>query len=416
MVFCDLAVRRRVLHLEPDPRTHPGLPDGLRRLLDPVREFRLRHVPVADAGPPRCLAVPARVDHEGVDPVTAEGFNAFLHVLLGRVAPGRAVFVEQHGEGRVRSSRRRCMQILQPLGDGIEAADPDGQKSGGCLEGFARIHGFRPVPGFIIRETARQTELVPLPPRFHLPRGRTRDLRRPRHARLPVLRREEGEIMPHGHGADLRKLLAAHAATGPRGLEMVIDQGPGFDFSFRAPPGSGAVQDHPVRRAGVAEGSQHPEGKARQGLEHGGFIRSVLEDGLHGERAVPGPVGQKVDHGVSPAVLHAGLDHGDAVFFRHGLAFEYHSVSRRRAGGGETARIPGGQSVPADGKLDERFEVMGRGIGPVGEGGGDKAHPDMPAIVRKVGDGHIAEFTAFQKIQLFHFYGFSFTIVSMFSD
>jgi hypothetical protein len=59
---------------------------------------------------------------------------------------------------------------------------------------------------------------------------------------------------------------------------------------------------------------------------------------------------------------------------------------------------------------------MGRGIGPVGEGGGDKAHPDMPAVVRKVGDGHIAEFTAFQKIQLFHFYGFSFTIVSMFSD
>ncbi len=28
----------------------------------------------------------------------------------------------------------------------------------------------------------------------------------------------------------------------------------------------------------------------------------------------------------------------------------------------------------------------------------------------------LAEFTAFQKIQLFHFYGFSFTIVSMFSD
>ena len=61
------------------------------------------------------------------------------------------------------------MQILQPLGDGIEAADPDGQKSGGCLEEFSRIHGFRPVPGFIIRETARETELVPLPPRFHLP-------------------------------------------------------------------------------------------------------------------------------------------------------------------------------------------------------------------------------------------------------
>ena len=197
------------LRLKPDSGNHAVRPDHVRRCLQALGEhgFFFRY-PVSTALMPYHAfpAVPARVNHQEIDPVSLDTVRDLCQVLMARIAPGRAVFVEQHRQFRIRPGHISPVDCQQPLAHPVNAAASHRHISFRCFKAFSRCDSLRPLAEIIIRQGRHHIQSVILPADFHLPGGRTGYLHSPGHVVCRVLNCRKGKPAPHRHGANLAKL------------------------------------------------------------------------------------------------------------------------------------------------------------------------------------------------------------------
>ena len=385
--------------LKPDPGNHTMRPDHIRRCLQALGKhgFLFRNPISAALMPYHAFpAIPARVNHQEIKPVSLYPVCDLFQVFMARISPGRAVFVEQYRQFRVRPGHIGPVNCQQPLAYPVDSAASDCHIGFRCLKALTRRNGLCPLSEILIRQRSHHVQPVILPADFHLPGGGTGDLHCPGHIMDGIFNRREGEPAPYRHGTNLAELHNPQGMTRPGPLQHRFLNGIRNQPALCAPGASGPVKQQGAAGVPVREGSNPAEVQAREQIQRHRFPCPVFKPNRNPQGFQSFFPFQCMENRAAGLVRKLG---------HHRIAFLYlvhktHTV-RGRCGCHRMA-VPVSVRQLVSARVNLHKVLQGILMFPhlILHSGGDQGHPHMVLFIQPPGHQDIPEFVF---TETFHF-------------
>ena len=394
----DLRAPGTRFRFKPQSGNHSMIADHIRGSLQALREhFCFLRNPVAAAvGPAFSLPpVPSRIDHQEFDPAALQAVSDLFQVLMGRISPGCAVFIEHHRQLRIRPWHVCPMDRQQPLADPVHAPAAHGYICLGRLKAFSRRDRLCPVPEVLIRQGRHHVQTVILPADFHLPGRRTGQLHRPGHIIRRIFDRSKGEPSANGHRTDLAELHDPQGMACPGPLQHGLLNRPGNQPSLCAPRASGLVKQQRTMGVTLRERGNPAQVQAGEQIQRQRFSRPVLKADGNPQRFPSFLRTKNVKDCAAGFIRQLSYDSFPFIF----LAHKAKRVCRRGNGHRVAVTITVWQMIPPCMNLYQWFQGMIMCLHPVFHLRRDQGHTHMAVVIQPPGHQHVAEYVF---TELFH--------------